>query len=378
MGGGNTTDKSRRQQQHRTHSLVYIHAKTNFFDNDQLNNNNKNTTAIIMDTEKATCNNNKEEGASSPSTTTKTTTSTTPTSRTNKKRTMENNDAGVAVVAPITADGEMPQKKFYRQRAHCNPLSHNNAFEYPISPDKMDWSEHYPAPEFQGKAPTVLDIGCGFGGLTIALATILPEELVLGMEIRAKVTEYVRLRIMAFRKEHTKDGQYQNCSVMRTNSMKFLPHYFPPQSLTKLFFCFPDPHFKRKNHGRRIVSERLLSEYAYVLKVTGRLYCITDVKALHQWHLKQCQAHSLFRQLSDDEVVEDPCVAAMRVETEEGKKVERNKGNKYYAVFERIDDSKIRKWHADNFFVDQEEEEDDDDGEEEENGGDDAGGNLSE
>lgn len=170
------------------------------------------------------------------------------------------------------------------------------------------------------------------------------------MEIRAKVTEYVRLRIVALRTEHP--GKYQNCSVLRTNSMKYLPHYFPKASLNKLFFCFPDPHFKKKNHGRRIVSERLLSEYAYVLKPGGRLYCITDVKELHEWHLKECDAHPLFRKLEKKEMDLDPCVEAMTVETEEGKKVERNKGDKYSAVYVRIDDtsSDAPKLYAETFF----------------------------
>ena len=213
----------------------------------------------------------------------------------------------------------------------------------------MDWSPYYP--EKTG-CPTVLDIGCGFGGLTLALATLLPEEQILGMEIRAKVTEYVRLRIVASRKEHP--GQYQNCSVMRTNSMKFLPHYFPKASLNKLFFCFPDPHFKRKNHGRRIVSERLLSEYAFVLKPGARLYCITDVKELHEWHVAKCDAHPLFRRLPNERVEkEDPCVEATKTETEEGKKVARNKGDKYFAVYERIEVSELRPLTIDSFWNDE-------------------------
>mmetsp|Transcript_94574 Transcript_94574/g.264811 ORF Transcript_94574/g.264811 Transcript_94574/m.264811 type:complete len:267 (+) Transcript_94574:209-1009(+) len=252
-------------------------------------------------------------------------------------------------ISPITPEGDMPQKKFYRQRAHCNPLSHNDAFEYPRRPDMMDWSPYYP--EQATKCPTVLDIGCGFGGLTLALATLLPQERILGMEIRAKVTEYVRLRIVASRKENP--GQYQNCSVMRTNSMKFLPHYFPKASLNKLFFCFPDPHFKRKNHGRRIVSERLLSEYAYVLKPKARLYCITDVKELHEWHVAKCDMHPMFRRLPDDQLeTRDPCVEAMKTETEEGKKVARNKGSKYYAVYERVEPSEIQPFTLDNFWED--------------------------
>lgn len=268
-------------------------------------------------------------------------------------------------ISPITVDGQMPQKKFYRQRAHCNPLSHNDAFEYPLRPDLMDWSPYYPEPvhvdDSNSKAtmirtPTVLDIGCGFGGLTLALAKLLPKETILGMEIRAKVTEYVRLRIVASRKEHP--GQYQNCSVMRTNSMKFLPHYFSKATLSKLFFCFPDPHFKRKNHGRRIVTERLLSEYAFFLKPKGRLYCITDVKELHEWHIAKCDAHPLFRRLAqtgDDQQNElqetaDPCIHAMKTETEESKKVDRNKGSKYFAVYERLDDSEFPTITANNFW----------------------------
>jgi hypothetical protein len=38
-------------------------------------------------------------------------------------------------LTPITPDGDIPQKKFYRQRAHCtNPLSHNDASDYPRRP----------------------------------------------------------------------------------------------------------------------------------------------------------------------------------------------------------------------------------------------------
>ena len=44
---------------------------------------------------------------------------------------------------PITADGDMPKKKFYRSRAHCNPLSFNETFNYPTRPDFMDWTEEY-------------------------------------------------------------------------------------------------------------------------------------------------------------------------------------------------------------------------------------------
>jgi tRNA (guanine-N7-)-methyltransferase len=248
---------------------------------------------------------------------------------------------------PITADGDRPQKKYYRQRAHCNPLSHNDSFAYPPTPLEMNWSEHFA----NAQAATILDVGCGFGGLTMALATLFPNQNVLGMEIRAKVAEYVRLRIVAA--QSSSANTHNNASVMRTNSMKYLPNYVLPASVEKLFFCFPDPHFKKKNHARRIVEIRLLAQYAFVLKDGGRLYCITDVKELHEWHVQMLNEAALFRAVEcgeNDDASEDPCVAAMKDATEEGQKVTRNKGDKYWAVYERIPNSEAVSVTASTFF----------------------------
>ena len=44
------------------------------------------------------------------------------------------------------------------------------------------------------KKVEVVDIGCGYGGLLIKLAEILPDTLSLGMEIRVKVKLYTRLK----------------------------------------------------------------------------------------------------------------------------------------------------------------------------------------
>lgn len=81
----------------------------------------------------------------------------------------------------------------------------------------MDWSPYYPAfvdnlatqdikegqPKPLKKQVTVADIGCGFGGLLVVLAPMLPDELILGLEIRTQVTEYVQDRISALRSQHT-------------------------------------------------------------------------------------------------------------------------------------------------------------------------------
>ncbi|CAJ0635865.1 1376_t:CDS:10 [Entrophospora sp. SA101] len=168
-----------------------------------------------------------------------------------------------------------------------------------------------------------LDIGCGYGGLLVALSKIFPETLMLGMEIRVKVEEYVRERINALRSQNP--GQYQNISIIRMNAMKFLPNFFEKGQLAKLFFLFPDPHFKTRKHKARIITTQLLAEYAYVLRIGGIIYTITDVKELHEWMFKRLNEHPLFEHIDEQELEKDPAVPHVRDATEEGKKVERNK-----------------------------------------------------
>ena len=86
-----------------------------------------------------------------------------------------------------------PQKKYYRQRAHTNPLA-DHSFDYPIKPSewKRCCNSMYNLPEDQtSKKVTFADIGCGYGGLLVSLSKMYPDNLALGMEIRVKVSDYV-------------------------------------------------------------------------------------------------------------------------------------------------------------------------------------------
>ncbi|KAJ5107895.1 tRNA (guanine-N(7)-)-methyltransferase [Penicillium angulare] len=292
-----------------------------------------------------------------------------------------------------TEQVKMPKKKFFRQRAHANVFSDHN-LHYPLSPAHMDWSPHYPA--YINPDPTqktlsgtpkllkdveVVDIGCGFGGLLVGLSPILPDTLMVGMEIRVSVLDYVRTRIHVLRvrqqqlklgitpeaAEETQTttesapeeeagtltslvpGNYENITGIRANTMKFLPNFFARGQLSKIFVCFPDPHFKARKHKARIISDTLNAEYAFVLRPGGKLYSITDVEEYHHWILRHFivqdgedisagSSKLLWERVEGNELEEDPCVKLMASETEESKKVTRNNGNKYVAVFRRKED----------------------------------------
>lgn len=236
-------------------------------------------------------------------------------------------------------------------------------FPCPKNPSYVDWSLHYPA--FYGikdnrgdakfcntkdfpidyskqcerkpsdKVPSILDIGCGYGGLLFALSEHFPDKLALGVEIRDKVTNFVAEKIGAVRinSGYTK---CLNAAVVRSNTMKTLQHYFEKESIEKMFFCFADPHFKKVNHRRRIINTDLISDYAYCLKEEGQIYIVTDVKDLFDWEYSHLKAHPLFEEIPKEETAVDPCVKFMSEDTDEARKVIRNGGEIWHAVFRKV------------------------------------------
>ncbi|XP_029043351.1 tRNA (guanine-N(7)-)-methyltransferase isoform X2 [Osmia bicornis bicornis] len=234
----------------------------------------------------------------------------------------------------------LPQKKYYRQRAHSNPIA-DHCIEYPIKPNLMDWSSLFPhyfsidkeeskENNVPNKCVEFADIGCGYGGLLVTLSPMFPDNLIVGMEIRVKVSDYVMDRIAALRSQHP--GQYQNIACLRTNAMKYLPNYFHKGQVQQ------DPHFKKSKHKWRIINKTLLAEYAYVLAEGAIVYTVTDVKDLHEWIVSHFQEHPLFDEVPKEELDKDPIVEKLYESTEEGQKVTRNKGDKFLAVFKRIPD----------------------------------------
>ena len=248
----------------------------------------------------------------------------------------------------IVAEPSQPSKRskrtnrYHGVRPHNNPLADNRYPNTPFKPSDVDWTAHFPIlsqPEFADKKIRFVDVGCGYGGLSRALGLLHPEELVLGIEIRLPVVEHVLDKLNTLRAANP--GQYLNVSCERANAMRYLPAYFEKGQITKMFFLFPDPHWKKRKHRWRIISPTLLAEYAFVIAEGGLLYTITDVLDLHVWMVKHLSAHPLFERISEEEVEADPVVPLVCNSSEESNLVRRKQNDKHLAIFRRIPDPYI-------------------------------------
>lgn len=80
----------------------------------------------------------------------------------------------------------------------------------------MDWSLLY-GDYAAGRQVEFADIGCGYGGLLMKLSPLFPDVLMLGLEIRVAVSDFVSEKIKALRAIHAKDHGvgYKNVACLR-------------------------------------------------------------------------------------------------------------------------------------------------------------------
>lgn len=92
-----------------------------------------------------------------------------------------------------------------------------NTHEHPLNYDDLVNDDNN---GLNGAHPVFLDIGCGFGGLVFNLSKSFPDKLVLGLEIRDKLVNFVAEKIRAFRIEGT-EHKHDNAACLRTNAMRY-------------------------------------------------------------------------------------------------------------------------------------------------------------
>ena len=84
------------------------------------------------------------------------------------------------------------------------------------------------------------------------------------------------------------------------------------------------------------------------MKTGGKIYVITDVKELFDWEVEHLELHPLFEKVDEPE---DPCINFMRLGTDEAKKVIRNEGGMWHAVYrKRAMDSPAMASELDKFY----------------------------
>lgn len=115
--------------------------------------------------------------------------------------------------------------------------------------------------------PLIVELGCGYGEYTLALAQQHPEKTYVGMDIQG---------------ERLWHGAQQMLALKLTNVwwlrgyVDHLLDYFAPGEVSEIWLTFPDPFPRKSDAKKRLTAPRFLEYYKTVLRPGGRLHLKTD------------------------------------------------------------------------------------------------------
>ncbi|MBI4406870.1 MAG: tRNA (guanosine(46)-N7)-methyltransferase TrmB [Candidatus Kerfeldbacteria bacterium] len=128
--------------------------------------------------------------------------------------------------------------------------------------------------------PLVLELGCGYGEYTLALAQRQPQCHYVGMDIQGERLWRGAKAMQALKLE--------NVWWLR-GYIDHLLDYFAPGEVAEIWLTFPDP-FAREGHAKkRLTAPRFLDYYKTILVPGGRVHLKTDSANLVAYSIETIQ-----------------------------------------------------------------------------------------
>ncbi|MBR1887411.1 MAG: tRNA (guanosine(46)-N7)-methyltransferase TrmB [Bacteroidales bacterium] len=146
-------------------------------------------------------------------------------------------------------------------------------------PIKGNWGRDM----FGNDNPIVLELGCGKGDYTIALARRHPEINYIGVDIKGA-------RLWSGAKEATLSAM-PNVAFLRTR-IEFIGAFFGPSEVSEIWLTFSDPQL-RGSENSRLSSPLFLDRYRGFLRPGGIVHLKTDSRYLYEYTSAVCKVNGL-------------------------------------------------------------------------------------
>lgn len=139
------------------------------------------------------------------------------------------------------------------------------------------WREHFRMPG----AMLTLELGCGRGEYTVALAHRDSQGLFVGMDIKgARLWRGAKMSL---------EAQMPNVGFVR-GRIETITRLFAPGEVDAIWLTFPDPRPKDHDAKRRLTHPRFLFLYQQLLAPGGQVHLKTDSRPLYDYTLALLQS----------------------------------------------------------------------------------------
>ncbi|MCH4551795.1 tRNA (guanosine(46)-N7)-methyltransferase TrmB [Aestuariibaculum lutulentum] len=137
---------------------------------------------------------------------------------------------------------------------------------------KGNWNQKV----FKNDNPLVLELGCGKGEYSVALAQRYPDKNFIGIDIKGA-------RFWRGAKTAVENG-IPNVAFLRTQ-IELIEYAFGENEVDEIWITFPDPQIKYKRTKHRMTNAEFLARYKKILKEDGVVNLKTDSEFMHGYTL---------------------------------------------------------------------------------------------
>ena len=135
---------------------------------------------------------------------------------------------------------------------------------------------------FKNKNPIILELGCGKGEYTLALAKRNPSINYIGVDIKgARFWRGAKSAI---------EENIENVAFLRTQ-IELIDLCFAANEISEIWITFPDPQIKYKRTKHRMTNPEFLDKYRRILKKNGLIHLKTDSEFMHGYTLGLLQGY---------------------------------------------------------------------------------------
>ena len=129
---------------------------------------------------------------------------------------------------------------------------------------------------FKNNNPIIVELGCGKGEYSVALAKLNPNKNYIGIDIKGA-------RFWRGAKTSIED-EIENILFLRTQ-IELIDKVFSKDEISEIWITFPDPQIKFKREKHRLINLEFIKLYQIILIPSGTIHLKTDSEFLHGYML---------------------------------------------------------------------------------------------
>ncbi len=190
--------------------------------------------------------------------------------------------------------------KYARAKEISNLVTSEFSYDGKLLNHEDNWDKN----RFAGK-DIILELGCGKGEYTVALASKHKDKVFIGVDIKSD-----RMVVGA---EKALEKGLDNVLFIRT-LIYYLDHFFDEKSISEIWITFADPYPTKKGIRKRLTSQTYLDIYKRLLKPGGIVHLKTDNLMLYEFTCdlvkdNNCEIHCSTDDLYDSDVTNEDALS---------------------------------------------------------------------